>query len=352
MRNRLTLAQLRNGWFGVDIFFTISGFLITTLLLRERDQYGIISLRRFYIRRVLRIFPIYYATLALYVASVLLIERHTREGAAFFRALPGFATFTYTWMSLPPGAPMPHFNFAWSLCTEEQFYLLWPFALTLLRRPWHIVLMFILLGTGIAFQAGWVGAPAGSTPSLPLRMAMSISPAICVGALLAVLLHHPPGFDAARRLLGHRWSAPAALLLLALILASTERLGNAVWRPLACVALPLLIGSCTIREDNGLARVLRWPLLVHIGVLSYGMYLFNTLCVKGVRPAMTRLGLGHPVLVFGVVTALAALIAWISYRYFESRFLALKERFARLRPLPHSPDVGVASAAAGVSIHP
>ena len=118
------LPIIGNGAFGVDIFFAISGFLISTLLLRERDKLGKISLREFYLRRTLRIWPLYYATLAFYAAMALIFYRHSPRGPEFFHYFPGYLTFTYTWFAFR-SASKPIFNFAWSLSVEEQFYTLW-----------------------------------------------------------------------------------------------------------------------------------------------------------------------------------------------------------------------------------
>ena len=123
------------GGFGVDVFFTISGFLITTLLLRERDKNGQISLRKFYIRRTLRIWPLYYVTLGFYLALVLLTQRGTGRDTIFFRYLPGYLTFTFTWLANWNTAGAI-FGFGWSLSVEEQFYMLWTPVLRFLRPVW------------------------------------------------------------------------------------------------------------------------------------------------------------------------------------------------------------------------
>ena len=91
---------LGRGFLGVEHFFAISGFLITTLLLRERERTGTISLPSFYVRRTLRIFPLYYAVLALYVGLVALTAATTPAGAQFFANLPAFATYTSTGLSI------------------------------------------------------------------------------------------------------------------------------------------------------------------------------------------------------------------------------------------------------------
>jgi peptidoglycan/LPS O-acetylase OafA/YrhL len=126
------MPVLRQGFYGVQVFFVVSGFLITTLLLREMERYGKISLRDFYIRRALRIWPLYDAVLGIYVVDALVFERGTVRATSFLHYLPTFATFTYTWF-ISANWPGGMFNLAWTLSTEEQFYFFWPIVLRFLR---------------------------------------------------------------------------------------------------------------------------------------------------------------------------------------------------------------------------
>ena len=93
-------AIFTKGYLGVDFFFAISGFLITTLLVREQNATSRISLGKFYARRCLRIFPLYYVTLLLYVVLVALTQHNSAEGKDFFRHLPAFATYTSNGLSI------------------------------------------------------------------------------------------------------------------------------------------------------------------------------------------------------------------------------------------------------------
>ncbi|MGC1606324.1 MAG: acyltransferase, partial [Candidatus Acidiferrum sp.] len=149
----LKLPVLRNGAFGVSVFFGISGFLITSLLLREQLKYGRISLRDFYIRRSLRIWPLYYAVLALYLVLVLTLQRGTGRDHVFFHYLPGYLTFTYTWFA-GWQASAAIFNFAWSLSVEEQFYMLWAGVLRFLRGVLPMMIMCLLIGLRAATDIG------------------------------------------------------------------------------------------------------------------------------------------------------------------------------------------------------
>jgi peptidoglycan/LPS O-acetylase OafA/YrhL len=317
---------LRHGFFGVQVFFVVSGFLITTLLLREMDRYGTISLRDFYLRRALRIWPLYYAVLAIYVVNALVFERGSIRAHSFLHYLPSFATFTYTWF-VSDHWPGGMFNLAWTLATEEQFYLFWPLALRVLRSVWSSVLIVAIIALKIATDhslTSWILPPG----ALPTRIVLSIAIPICLGVLLAQALHSQRGFNILYTALGWKWSAPVLLVALLLCLAPA--------RPpslLAFLVTTALVGACVVREDNGLAALLQLRPLAFIGTLSYGIYLLNSLSVHAVRFPLTRLGLDYPPLIFVCALALATALAFLSYRYYESPFLALKARFSRLRPV-------------------
>jgi len=314
---------LRNGWFGVEIFFTISGFFITTLLLREREKYGEISLKGFYIRRSLRIWPLYYASLGLYVMLVLILEHGTARGQAFFHYLPAYLTYTYTWFGPRGNEPGAIFHFGWSLSVEEQFYIFWPLVIKLLRWPAAILMLVGIIALRIA--GGFDAFSQFMSPdSLSYRILTSISVPICLGALLALLLHQANAFKYLYSILGQKWSSPVALMALLVCLVPTSQ----TWMALTWIILPLFIGACVIREDHGIAEILKFRPLAFIGMVSYGMYLFNTLVVKAVRPGVGHLGLHNPLLVFPFTVGVTIFLAWFSYRYFESAFLALKVRFS------------------------
>jgi peptidoglycan/LPS O-acetylase OafA/YrhL len=105
-----------------------------------------------------------------------------------------------------------------------------------------------------------------------------------------------------------------------------------VW--LAWTANAILIGACVVREDHGLAAVLCWRPLAFIGVISYGMYLLNSLSIHLVQAALGRLGLLHPALAFPFGLGVTVGVAYLSYRYFETPFLELKKK--RFSPMAHA----------------
>jgi peptidoglycan/LPS O-acetylase OafA/YrhL len=321
------MPVLRQGFYGVQVFFVVSGFLITTLLLREMERYGTISLRDFYIRRALRIWPLYFAVLGIYVVNALVFERGTQRAASFLHYLPSFATFTYTWF-ISANWPGGMFNLAWTLSTEEQFYFFWPIVLRLLRGVWSSLLLLGIIALKLAadhhltdrvLPPGW----------LPTRIVVSIAIPICLGVLLAQALHREHGFQLLYRVLGWKWSAPVMLTAMLACLAPS----NPPWL-VAFLATTGLVGACVVREDNGLAWLLRLRPVAFVGTVSYGMYLLNSLSVHAVRAVLQRIGLAYPPVIFVFTLALTVALAYLSYRFYESRFLALKERFSRLRALP------------------
>jgi peptidoglycan/LPS O-acetylase OafA/YrhL len=325
---------LRMGAFGVDVFFTISGFLITTLLLREGAKSGQISLKNFYIRRALRIWPLYYAVLALYVILVAVLQKGTGRDTTFYHFLPGYLTFTFTWFSgFASGAI---FQFAWSLSVEEQFYVFWAAVLRFGRALIPVVVAVALIAIKMSSMYGGLQLLV-SKDSLPWRMATGIAVPICLGALLALALHPKRGFEKMRALIGARWSAPTALGLLLAALAPP----SSYWAPLQWLATVLLIACCVIREDHGLAWFLGWKPLAYIGTVSYGMYMLNTLTLDGLNPLLNRAGLYHPLLKFAIAAAMTTLVASASYHFFEMPFLRMKDRFTKIpsHPVKSAPEL-------------
>lgn len=311
------VVLLNQGRRGVDLFFAISGFLVTTLLLREYGRSGRISLRDFYIRRTLRIFPLYYAVLALYCILVFLTLSGTPKASEFWGNLPAFLTYTSNWFVNDDGRQGgATFYLAWSLATEEQFYMFWPplivLILSTVKMHWALALTaMVLLGMQL------VAAPYDRVTLLGTVIA-SLSPAILFGAVFAVLLNNRSAFNFVYPVLGHKFMAPAAaLLLLGLLQLDAPMI---VFR----FVMALLVASVCVREDTHLHPVLTWKPAAFIGTISYGMYLMHMLAANAVRPLV-----GHQfgIDVFIATLAAVTIAAHFSYRYFEAPILRQKSRF-------------------------
>ena len=239
------------------------------------------------------------------------------------------------------------FHSWWTLATEEQFYAFWPLVLRFFRGVWSSVVMIAIIMLRLAASYGWTNRilPPGSLPS---RIVLSVAIPICLGVLLAQALDSERGFRWLYAVLGRKWAAPMTLVLLAVCLIPAHP-------PVlvASLATAALVGACVIREDNGLAPLLKLRPIAWIGVLSYGMYLLNSLSLHVVLSVLGRMGAGHPLFIFPCTVGLAVLAAFLSYRYFETPFLELKKRFAHVRPDPVAhPTAGIAGPATNLPVHP
>lgn len=309
-------AIASRGYFAVDLFFAISGFLITTLLMREHKTFGRISLRKFYVRRSLRIFPLYYLTLLLCIATTLVGTRERSDPVEqrFLHHLPEFATYTSNWV-VEQG---DKFYFAWTLATEEQFYLLWPplliAALAIGRRRIWVPLIALSALIIIAQGARFVS----DTSVLPGRIPASMQLSILLACGAAVAASNPRGFALLAAVLGRRWSAPAVATLLILVVAFAPQQQLTV-----CLIVALVVSVCLVKRTP-LHPLLRWRPLAFIGVISYGVYLFHMLCANMISALVHR---GQGLFEFAATLLTVTIAAYLSFRYFESPILRLKRRF-------------------------
>jgi peptidoglycan/LPS O-acetylase OafA/YrhL len=261
------LAVVDFGNLGVRVFFVISGFLITGLLLRERERRGRISLRHFYFRRVFRIFPAYFAFIAVVLAFVRSgwlppIERSTLVHAA---------TFTMNYARHSEWA-IGHF---WSLSVEEQFYLLWPpiLALAGTRRAFHAALAYVLL-VPVLRLALFLFVP-GYYADIGAAFE-TVGDAIAVGCLLARYRDDLWSRKWYRDLLTSRWMLLVPLLVLvAAALDGRPRISYLVGIPVKNVGIALLIDWAVRFPAGRVGAVLNSRLAVWIGTMSYSLYVWQ-----------------------------------------------------------------------------
>jgi peptidoglycan/LPS O-acetylase OafA/YrhL len=306
------------GHIGVRLFFCISGLLITTLLLRENRRYGSVDLIRFWTRRALRIFPLYYAVLALFTLFAFTLPATSLMRNHFMANLPFFLSHTSNWFINYNVEHKVLFAFAWSLSTEEQFYLCLPIMVR--QLPQRVAFGLFLTAAIVVDQLAehrlleFILPPHGRMEIIVTSFMASIG----FGALLAVLLDDPRGFRWSHRILGHALSTPLLLVLICVWLVSPPK--EFVWLE---AALALFVAACAIGQSRLLPRAFSHPALCHVGRVSYGMYLFHVPVIGALRVAFPAIAQNAAVL-FPIALAVTIGLATLSHKYFEAWFLSLR----------------------------
>lgn len=323
----MNMVGLR-GFLGVDMFFTLSGFLIVTLLLRERERHGRISLKDFYARRTLRIFPLYYAVVGL--GALVAVARPSGAMAeSYWRDLPYLLTYTTNWHHAGG-----FLSITWSLAAEEQFYLLWPSLEKAGRRVARCALVALIVASQlIQLHAvdGLLESWFGWSPAEPKMLRQTTFTPILFGVGLAHLLHEPRTYDRIHRLVGGRFATPvlAAALIGFLLVVPPDISG--IYRLVIHLLMVAFLAACLVNEAHALAPLFASAPMVRIGVLSYGMYLLHM--VMEIPCGRVARGLGawatQGPAFFAILLAATYVASELSYRLFETRFLRLKSRFGR-----------------------
>jgi peptidoglycan/LPS O-acetylase OafA/YrhL len=263
------------GLLGVRLFFVLSGFLITGILLRTRTAaeagkhtkaYG---LRHFYIRRALRIFPIYYLTIAI---ATFFGPQSVRD------SLGWHLVYASNFYVAKLGAWPPVIGHFWSLAVEEQFYLVWPWLILLCPRkilPWIISLVILLAPTYrlIALYLGFNQlAVFVATPSALDSLGL--------GALLALCDHLPALKRAKNRAVIPVFVAAIACLILMLVLQKMDLFATArkvTWYLIVSILFFCVVDRASIGMRNIFGRILQFSVFVWIGKISYGIYMYHPL---------------------------------------------------------------------------
>lgn len=317
-----------SGSLGLPMFFVLSAYLITELLMREREKTGTISWGRFFTRRALRIWPLYYGSLILSaVFALVVLRRHWVD----WRAALAFGLFIANWV--PHQVPL-YLGPLWSISVEEQFYLIWPPVSKFGGRKlvWGVSVFFVLLAAfwlSRYYQEGWLSMWV-ATPVQFLFFA--------TGAMIAL------GTSGGRIPVRKPWSRAVCILggfgLLVLVGAVC------IAQPDLHVSLPRFyvgygaaaLGCALI--FIGMLGVSRIPgPLAYLGKISFGLYVFHIAMLKLAVWVTGPLGLRGGSLARLLVTdglglSFSIVVAHLSYRYFETPFLRLKERFEVIHTRP------------------
>ncbi|MGI9482386.1 MAG: acyltransferase family protein [Hyphomicrobiales bacterium] len=312
------LPQMKGGFIGVDIFFVLSGFLITTILRTEFKQTGSISFQTFFLNRALRLCPPLFLVLCFYLA----LAPAMFPGANAWLDASLVALYVSDYARAFWGVP-DYLSHTWSLSVEEHFYLIWPFVVLLMgkssdRRFFTVMLALFLAATGwrivsymnltdwqqtyYRFDTRMSGLILGSAISALPKIKREIPVALLGLAASIVLIQ-------ATQLL--EWKKPGVLVMGGFLV------------DLAAAALILSLASAS----NILARVLSCKLLVYLGLLSYSIYLWHYPISRALRDHF------EPLTTFAMVWSISLLLSAISYELVEKPLRAFRKK-KRVKPGP------------------
>jgi peptidoglycan/LPS O-acetylase OafA/YrhL len=308
------LSWLPGGFVGVDLFFVLSGFLITSLLLREHRTSGRIDLKRFYVRRLWRLYPALILVSA--VAAVVFAffpGTFGMEAASPVEALVALVYGMSWWSGLEIEGGPYLLGLTWSLSVEEHFYLLWPVALlVLLRRGGGVRSVAVVALLANAYTA--VLWHLGADPDRLYYLADARFAQMLTGCALAAALFARPDLGRLRPLVSGR-AATASGLAIAVVALVASRYDAWYWSggmQLIGVGAAVVIGHLAVHRDSPLSVALRWGPLPTLGVWSYGIYLWHLPLIRLAQPVFGE------TLVVATLGALAAIpVAAASYRFVE-----------------------------------
>lgn len=320
------------GQSGVDLFFVISGFLITGILVDSQNNRH--PLRKFYIRRSLRIFPLYYAFLC--ILALLLILSGQFDLSGLSQILPYFLYVQNFMGASDPNVSMYVIHF-WSLAIEEQFYLFWPIVLYAFYKPKN--LFSILLLCAVLIGLSWylrVYFCAQDACTFGYYASFSHMEGLLLGAGLAILDKHHKDWLIKNRNMFAGAAMLCACLVIAILFSSADvhyvhkslmQYGFVLSAFFYCVILAILITG----NDKTLVRsFLNSPILARIGKVSYGLYVLH-LPLMSLVAFKLKLVSGYwslHLLLFIGVGALSFVVSLLVFKFFEKPFLVLKDKYA------------------------
>ena len=305
------LLGVFNGHLGVTLFFTISGFLITLLLLREHDRTGKISLKDFYYRRVLRIFPAYYAYLLIGLGL---------SFAGLLSISTGYwvSAFTYMMCYMPKLYQAWQIGHFWSLAVEEHFYLLWPLILVAFApvRAWKCILLYVLCIPIIRYAAWalhleWLDIQFCSITQMS---------SIAMGCLLAFIVRGDVLGKVGEQLRRRPWLVVFLGVVLLLLSHEAHRSGKYsifLSDPVNALACCMVMGGLLYVQNRFVIGLLNNKGTYFFGALSYSLYIWQ-------QPFSGRLIVGEMTTMWRLICIFVAALA--SYYFIEKPFLKMKER--------------------------
>lgn len=322
----LKIAVFQSGQLGVSFFFVLSGFLITYLILAERIKIGKFDMKAFYIRRSLRIFPLYFAyTIFVFGILPFFVQLNLPNPFYYLFFLSNFDVINTN------GGELGVFNITWSISVEEQFYLAWAILFYILTRRHYIYLFLMIIVTSALFR--WTN----NNNSLVANFhTFSVMSELAIGGLMAYLAIYRNKFKEFFEKMP-RWTIVSAysLIIPMLMFSRFFYLYTTFGRILLGLGIAFIITEQNY-SNNSFYKMKNFKIISSLGKYTYGLYLLHPLVILFVSMFALKIGLDNKSLfegsLLGVFSLLMSiLVCYLSYQFFESPFLKLKARFAYLK---------------------
>lgn len=328
------------GPLGVVFFFVLSGFLITFLLYSERKKAGAISVRNFYVRRIFRIWPLYYF---LFILGFFVFPHfewlHVPDQTEMFEA--HFWGNFWTYLLILPnlglsifGEAVPNIGQAWSVGVEEQFYLVWPLLLWYFKKPIYPII--IVTGLFVAVKIGILITLQTYSPDWMLAvkkfMAMSKIECMTIGALGAWFLFFR--VKSVLRFIYSPWILVSSLLGVPFLLYFTPSALQDGIHIVYSVLFLVIIMNVSTNEKSFIK--LENKALSFLGKISFGLYMYHLIAITLVVHAYVHYfgtsvyNIWHGLAIYIFSTGLTILFSWISYELLELRFIRMKGKFSKV----------------------
>lgn len=337
-KNNLLVFEL--GSLGVIFFFVLSGFLITYLLLQEKSVTQTVAVKKFYLRRILRIWPLYY--LIVLLGFLVLPNIHFIDNPylnkfldanfgpnfiLYLLFLPNLAFATY--------AAVPHIGQTWSIGVEEQFYLLWPLIVkhskNILKALLLVIGILITLKVVVLILCRQMPDNAALKIIKPF-LAMTKMESMAIGGIGAYYLFS--GNQKIKWLYNNGLMFLSIIMIVVLVYFTPGIVQDAIYLVYSVLFLIIILNvssnpNCIFKLENRVFKVL--------GNISYGLYMYHLIVIAFVFATLKQLGMeindgiSSQVIVYASVISGTILLAWISYTYFEKWFLKLKHQFTIIK---------------------
>lgn len=330
-----------NGWVGVDLFLILSGFLVTTLLLKEKLHHGSFSVKNFHIRRILRIWPLYYLALILgffvvpFITGQLnnLYYQEQIKNEFFWNFL-----FLGNWYTvINDYSVFRNISLLWTISLEQQFYFFWPFVLLTVKR-FRTAVFYCVFLIAFAIILRWVLFQFQNIqhPDIYVNIFARFD-TLAYGALLGVInLYHPDW----KKFLKPFLNFPFQLIVISSFFVFLYFTGeeasyfvrHSIWGYIVVGLFMLYSIVSALDTHSFFARILENKVLVWLGKIGYGLYVFHIIGLE-----LSRFLIGKTVFAFLepiVALGITIFISWLSYKFFEVKFLKLKSKFTKITSRP------------------